>query len=192
MAMSYWGGFPTSVRVTSSTFVSNSAGSEGGALCVMSDSSVVVENSVAWGNTSVVGAQLALDSFVGGSVHPSLRVERCDVQGGQAAVSNSNGTLTWAAGNLSVDPQFADPDGPDNNPLTVVDNDYRPIAGSPVDDAGDNALVSPDFNDVDGDANTAEPTPLDLDLTPRFVEDLLAPNVGAGTPPLVDMGCYER
>jgi len=61
-----------------------------------------------------------------------------------------------------------------------------------VNDAGSNALVPADVNDVDGDGNTSEPTPLDLDLTARFVEDLLAPNVGVGTPPLVDMGCYER
>ena len=45
--------------------------------------------------------------------------------------------------------------------------------------------------DIDGDGDITEPTPLDLDLTPRFVDDPLAPDVGAGTPPLVDMGCYE-
>ena len=56
--------------------------------------------------------------------------------------------------------------------------------------AGDNALVPPDIND--GYGNAIEPTPLDLDIKARFVDDALAPNVGVGTPPLVDLGCYEH
>jgi hypothetical protein len=32
----------------------------------------------------------------------------------------------------------------------------------------------------------------DLAGQPRFVDDPAAPNIGAGTPPLVDMGAYER
>ena len=182
----------TDVRVADSTFVGNQATNEGGAVAIQTRSGCRVDNCVLWGNAAPFGPQLALDLKSSPFGAPNARVERSDVQGGQANVGNFGGTLTWAAGNLDVDPQFADPDGPDNNPLTVVDNDYRPIAGAPVNDAGSNALVPPDANDVDGDGNTTEPTPLDLDLTLRFVEDLLAPNVGAGTPPLVDMGCYER
>jgi predicted outer membrane repeat protein len=177
------------VWLRNSTFAGNQAGVSGGGLAVLSTGAKVrIGNCIAWDNLAPSGAQVALQ----GGVSTTLLVERSNVQGGQEAVFVSSATLTWGAGNLDIDPQFADPDGPDNDPLTFGNNDYRPIAGAPVNDAGSNALVPPDANDVDGDGNTSEPTPLDLDLTPRFVEDLLAPNVGAGTPPLVDMGCYER
>ncbi len=177
--------------VTGSTFVANLAGAEGGALSAEGESSTRLQNCIVWDNTAALGSQLAMiqKTYSG---PPALYVDRCDVQGGEASVYNLGGNLTWGTGDLDIDPQFADPDGPDNDPLTFFDNDYRPIAGSPVNDAGDNAFVPSDLNDVDGDGNTREPTPLDLDLARRFVEDLLAPNVGAGTPPLVDMGCYEH
>jgi hypothetical protein len=183
----------TNVRASASTFVGNQAGVEGGALAVHFRSYTQVENCIAWGNRADRGAQFALNDLgFAWFGKPFMNVERCDVEGGQAGVHLVGSVLHWGEGNLEVDPQFADPDGPDNNPLTLFDNDYRPIAGSPVNDAGDNALVPPDVHDMDGDGNTSEPTPLDLDLTRRFVEDLLAPNVGTGTPPLVDMGCYEH
>ena len=37
-----------------------------------------------------------------------------------------------------------------------------------------------------------EPVPLDLDLLPRFVDDPAVTDTGSGTPPLVDLGTYER
>jgi hypothetical protein len=54
-----------------------------------------------------------------------------------------------------------------------------------------NAAVPEDVFDLDGDGNTSEPTPLDLDRQARFVEDPNGPNTGNGTPPIVDMGAYE-
>jgi Right handed beta helix region len=178
--------------VTGSTFVANLAGAEGGALSAEGASTTRMENCIAWENSAPHGSQIAMVDKPYSFGPPVLSVDQCDVQGGEAGVYKPGSVLTWGAGNLDVDPQFVDPDGPDNDPLTFLDNDYRPIAGSPVNDAGDNALVPSDLNDVDSDGNTRESTPLDLDLTRRFVEDLLAPNVGAGIPPLVDMGCYER
>jgi hypothetical protein len=64
--------------------------------------------------------------------------------------------------------------------------------GSPCLDAGDNAGVAPDVLDLDGDANTSEPVPFDLDGGARFADVPSAPDVGAGVAPLVDMGSYER
>jgi hypothetical protein len=180
------------VWLRDSTFVGNQAGTSGGGLAVLHGSTFVrIGNCIAWDNQAPSGPQVALNKLQGGA-NPTLLVESSDVKGGPTAVFVSSGSLTWGVGNLDLDPQFLDADGPDNNPSTFEDNDYRPIAGAPGNDAGSNLLVLPDLTDIDGDGNTAEPTPLDLDLTLRFVEDLLAPNVGAGTPPLVDMGCYER
>ena len=66
------------------------------------------------------------------------------------------------------------------NPLFVgAPTDLRLDAGSPAIDAGNNAAVP-------GGVTT------DIAGRPRFFEDPGAPNVGAGTPPLVDMGANER
>jgi hypothetical protein len=123
----------------------------------------------------------------------SVRVERTDLRGGPASLILQGGsTAILGPGNLAVDPQFADADGPDNNPATFLDNDYRLGAASPCIDAGDNGLVLVDAFDLDGDGNTLEPTPFDLDLSPRFVDVPGVPDTGAGTAPIVDMGAYER
>jgi hypothetical protein len=51
--------------------------------------------------------------------------------------------------------------------------------------------VPSDFTDLDGDGDTGEPLPLDLDYNPRFVDDPGMPDDGNGDPPIVDMGAYE-
>jgi len=51
--------------------------------------------------------------------------------------------------------------------------------GSPSSDAGNNGALS-------GSVTT------DLDGNDRFIDDPTAPDTGTGTPPLVDMGAYER
>lgn len=123
----------------------------------------------------------------------SVRVERTDLRGGPASLILQGGsTAIQGPGNLDLDPLFADADGPDNDPATFLDNDYRLGAGSPCIDAGDNALVLIDVFDLDGDGDTLEPTPIDLDGLPRFVDDPAVPDTGAGTPPIVDLGAYER
>jgi Immunoglobulin I-set domain/PKD-like domain len=71
-------------------------------------------------------------------------------------------------GNVSGNPLFAGAPG-----------DLRLGSGSPAIDSGNNAAVP-------GGVTT------DVAGLPRFFDDPAAPNVGAGTPPLVDMGAYER
>jgi hypothetical protein len=179
-----------SLVVTDCTFVQNSATLEGGTLRVSTpgpSAPITMYDSIIWGSSAPLGATL-YQSGVG-----SVTVAWCDVQGGQAGFALAPASsFTYGPGNLDVDPLFVDIDGPDNNLLTFADNDYRLAAGSPCADAGDNALVAFDVVDIDGDGNTNEPTPFDLLLQPRFVEDPLAPNTGQGTPPLVDMGAFER
>jgi hypothetical protein len=179
-----------SLVVTDCTFVQNSATLEGGTLRVSTpglSAPITIYDSIIWSSSAPLGATL-YQSGVG-----SVTVARCDVQGGSSGFALAAGSsLTYGPGNLDLDPLFVDIDGPDNNLLTLADNDYRLAAGSPCVDAGDNALVALDVVDIDGDGNFSEPTPLDLFLRPRFVEDPLAPNVGQGTPPLVDLGALER
>jgi hypothetical protein len=90
---------------------------------------------------------------------------RC-IQGGNAG-----------AGNIAVDPLYLDADGRDAIPGTA-DDDLRLAAGSPAIDAGNDALVPAGVI-------------TDLEGLPRFVDDELTPDAGAGTPPIVDMGAYE-
>jgi hypothetical protein len=66
------------------------------------------------------------------------------------------------------------------NPLFLgAPGDLRLGSGSPAVDSGNNAAVP-------GGVTT------DVAGLPRFFDDPAAPNVGAGTPPIVDMGANER
>ena len=49
----------------------------------------------------------------------------------------------------------------------------------------------PDLADLDGDGDTAEFTPLDLDGNARFADDLGTADTGCGVPGVVDMGAFE-
>jgi hypothetical protein len=71
-------------------------------------------------------------------------------------------------GNISIDPRFVDPAGPDNNPGTYEDNDYRLLPSSPCIDAG---------NNLDGLPLT------DLAGHPRILFGRISPRV--------DLGAYE-
>jgi hypothetical protein len=70
-------------------------------------------------------------------------------------------------------------------------HDYHVHPASRVIDAADNAAAPDDELDLDGDGDTTEPIPVDLDGDPRFVDDPYRWDSGAGTPPIVDMGSYE-
>ncbi len=169
------------------TFVGNTATSfSGGA--VQSFRPVKLSNSIAWNNTAPNGAQLSATSSLA-----MLTVDRCNVQGGAAGVfTTSGGALNWGVGNLSLAPLFVDEDGPDNDPATYQDNDYRLLSTSPCVDSGDSSLVFADEFDLDGDGDVLEPTPYDLLGLARFYDTPTAPNTGVGRGAIVDMGCYEH
>jgi hypothetical protein len=153
------------------TIVGNVATSQGGGV---NANTSAIDNCLVWGNAAPLGAQIAV-------MTGTLNVRSCDVEGGQAGVHlASGGHLTWGAGNVDVDPLFTDADGLDDAIATFDDNDYRLGIGSPCIDAGDSALVSLDFLDLDGDSITNEPVPFDLDFLSRVV--------GA----FVDLGAYEK
>jgi hypothetical protein len=106
--------------------------------------------------------------------------------------------LYWGPGNIDADPCFVEPGYWDANGTPGdanddfwVDGNYRLLSNSPCIDAGDNNSVPPDYADLDGDDDTNEPTPFDLDGFPRFIDELCTTDTGKGTPPIVDMGAYE-
>jgi predicted outer membrane repeat protein len=186
-----WGG--RQMEVHNCDFSKNTAFQDGGAV-TNGSGELVVDNSILWDNTSYFLWENTWDDMVGSEL--SLRsgtvyVSYCDVLGGQEGMYISPGaTLIWDSSNINADPRFIDPDGPDNVAGTKDDN-LRLSGGSPCIDAGDNNAVPPDTADLDGDGNTTELTPFDLDENPRFVDDPNTTDTGNGTPPIVDMGAYE-
>lgn len=121
-----------------------------------------------------------------------IQVAYSNVRNGIAGIERVAGAFDWSNGNVSADPQFVNSIGPDGSYLTWSDNVYRLKPTSPCIDAGDNTIVPPDAADLDGDGDTAEPVPLELNGKPRFTDLPSAPDTGWGLPPLVDIGCYER
>jgi hypothetical protein len=114
-------------------------------------------NCILWGNTAPLGYHV-------GSM--AATVNYCDIQDGPNAIhSYNNGCVTWGVGNINADPLFANPNGPDGDPNTWQDNDYRLTAWSPCKNAGDprNLYVSQ----------------TDLDNQPRIMGGR------------IDMGAYE-
>jgi serine protease len=147
--------------VTNATFTANVAGRHGGAL-LHAGGTATLDNAILWSNE-------------GGEIHKLL---------GAASVSFSDVLGGWdgpGEGNIDADPMFVDPGA----------GDFRLASGSPCIDAADNAALPADDFDLDGDGDTDELIPFDLDGHPRLVDDPETQDTGHGEPPLVDMGAYE-
>ncbi len=149
----------------------------GGGIHVRDDSSVRLVNCVLWGNLGTFGDQIAVS--VGGIV----TVQYSDVQGGEAEVVliDNDGTVNWGEGNIDAEPLFVDPDN----------SDFRLSPDSSCIDAANNWGLPQDTTDLDGDGDTRELTPQDLDGNPRFNADPADFDPGCGVPVVVDMGAYE-
>ena len=160
--------YPNLINVT---FSGNTASDDGGAIMLSSvedDTPVVVRNSVFWGNTaSGDGNQI----YLSGSTE-ALLIAHSLVQGGvpRGAVNGGN--------NLDDNPLFIDANGADNL-IGTPDDNARLQSGSPAINVGDNEALSADEQDLDGDGDTTERLPLDLDGEAR---------IQSAT---VDIGTYE-
>lgn len=151
--------------ITNCTFTGN-ASANGGALVLAGlvlESYPVLTNCILWNDGP--------EEIVVGIGEPTITYS-C-VQGGWTGV-----------GNIDADPIFL-------GETLNGEADYSLHATSPCIDAGDNGAVPGDAADLDGDGNTAEVTPLDLEERLRFADRLSTPDTGSGTAPLVDMGAYE-
>ncbi len=157
--------------IINSTFFGNSASRGGGIYNWYSGPRLT--NCILWGNRDSGGmdesAQIDTTSI------PTRQpvVKYCCIQG----LTGKLGGM----GNIGENPLFVD--------STI--GDYHLLAISPCIDAGDNTAVPEDTTDLDGDGDTTEPVPLDLDGNPRFFDDPFTLDTGNGTPPIVDMGAYE-
>ncbi len=155
----------------------NTSGSAGGGATMegLSESSLV--NSIIWANSAPYSANLYV-----GSCPEGVTVAFSDCEGGEDAVGGQHeGVLHWGPGNIDADPLFVDSDNAD----------YRLRPGSPCIDAGCNCGVLPDVFDADGDGDTDEYVPFDLDGESRFFDDPNTPDGDGGLPPTVDIGAYE-
>ena len=83
---------------------------------------------------------------------------------------------------LDVDPFFKDADGQDDLPGTL-DDDLTLQDDSPAKDVGENGRLPLDEADLDGDGDTSELLPFDLDWNDR--------TIGDDEPPRVDLGALE-
>ncbi len=157
----------------------------------------VLADSLVVGNTAITGSGVRTESA-------NCRVFNCTIVGNTNSGASPGGGYSGAAGamiancivwgnapddfapglavaacfeTLDGDPLFADADGPDDDPTTWHDNNYRLLSGSPCVDAGDNTLVSGCWFDLDGRL--------------RRADDPNTPDGGVGDPPVVDIGAYE-
>ncbi|MCP4593571.1 MAG: hypothetical protein GY842_22770, partial [bacterium] len=160
----------TGVQITNSTFHGNQAGAggsgnvfgddgEGGGLYKWSGG-VTIVNSIFWAN-----------KVAGGSGTTSGE----QLNGGSVSFSCVRGWSGTSNGNTGADP--------------LLDSAFRLTTGSPCIDTGSYDGVANDRADWDGDSDTAEKVPFDLDGNDRIVDGPLpAPDAGTAT---VDMGAYE-
>ncbi len=162
------GSNPVLVNVT---FYGNSASDDGGGMANYGGSSTLA-NCILWGNTAPAGSQIS-------NWENTTTINHSLVEGSGGSGPGWDPSLgVDGGGNLDADPQFVDADGLDDVVGTPDDN-LRLASTSPAIDAGDNAALPPDSLDLDGDGDTGEPLPIDLDGRPRIVGGI------------VDMGAYE-
>ncbi|MDP2895852.1 MAG: choice-of-anchor Q domain-containing protein [bacterium] len=127
--------------IRNNLIIGNSAGEGGG----LYDSYPMLQNNVIAFNSATEGNGGGMSGFW------APYVSNCILWGNTAAgyfpQLDDSGVPTYCCiqdwtgggeGNISSDPGFVDPDGPDEDLSTYADNDFRLLSGSPCIDAGKN------------------------------------------------------
>ncbi|MFH1417701.1 MAG: hypothetical protein ABII12_05370 [Planctomycetota bacterium] len=188
--------FGTSDPVITSCVVSgNSAidGIGGGVYCENSNPTII--NTAISGNLAEYGGggiycayanPIIVNCILWGDSPDEINVNSGSPVAAHSDIEGGTGEPWFGPGCIDTAPLFTNPGS----------GDYRLQPGSLCIDAGDNNAVPPDEADLDEDGNTAEQTPFDLDLNPRFVDDPDTATTGVGSPEhpepeIVDMGAYE-
>jgi predicted outer membrane repeat protein len=176
------------------TFNRNMAeGKQAGQALAVTDAVATLANCIFWDHVNTTPPQIAVANTALGN--PLLIVSYCDVPGGEAEIMRKGAvTVTWGNGNLDANPGFKNPAGVDRV-VGTEDDDLHLPPGSPCVDAGDNASVPTDVDDLNSNGNRLERVPFDLDGKPRFVDRPDVPDTGVADAPLypwiVDLGAYE-
>jgi hypothetical protein len=157
----------SSPQLTNVTFSGNLA--DGGGAMYNDNSLPNMTNVILWGNKSNnnQGHQL-YNSFASPVLSYTL------IQNGANDIFNDSSTVTYGPGMVSSDPLFVAPITATVAPTTT--GDYRLAALSPAIDAGLNSAIT---------------LTTDLDGNHRFYDDGVI-DTGSGSPPLVDLGAFER
>jgi len=181
--LAYCGG-----TVRSNLIAGNSAGVVGGGLYVCDDT--IVNNTV---------VHNSCDYYGGGLGQCSGEIINCIVwantaQDGAQLYDSSTPAYSciqdWTAGgegNTDADPQFVEAAGPDGDPKTYEDNNYRLSPASPCIDAGDNSALAPLGLDLDGNLRiafggkslTVDMGAYEYNSAPFMITDVIAPVGGA-------------
>jgi hypothetical protein len=159
-------------------FVGNAAQSRGGAMYNRFGCEIQLTNTILRDNVADDGPQIAM------YIDTELDVSYCNIQGGRADMYVVESTVNFGEGNIDADPCFLMSGHWDVNGIWAQGN-YHLLAGSPCIDTADDAALPEDLYDLDGDANTAEPIPVDIDGRERIVDGDNDGNLA------VDMGAYE-
>ena len=155
------------IDFTNCTFYANTAGTNGGG--VFGQNSVLnLHNCIARANTDGNGGGFTAQAFADATTVIDPRYS--NIEG--VALTN---------GNIDEDPLFVELPSDGGDGWGNENDNYGSLhllPGSPCIDSGDNAALIPE-------------SITDLDGAPRLHDDTGMPDTGIGTPPIVDMGCYE-
>ena len=139
-------------------------------------------NGIVWGNAAPngPGAQIT-------STESALLVDHTLIEGGIAGPGVGGASPIQDEGNnLQGDPDFFNPEGPDNTAGTP-DDDLTLFASSPAADAGVSPVI--DLADLDSDGQVSDALSVDLDEDARVLDG--GPNLGAieslATPPVLNI-----
>lgn len=187
-----------------SIFTGNEAGGGGGALSLNNGSPTIANCTIAGNRVATnPGGALRLEnsnanlsnSIIHDNPSSGAMIQLLNSSAPIVSYSLVQGGWAGGTGNVDADPVFIQKPtpGPDGGWNAVGDDygDLHVYYFSPVIDAGNAAALPADLADVDGDLNTAEAIPLDIDGQTRRVEDLSMTNGPAAGAPPVDIGAFE-
>ena len=173
-------------QVLNCVFSNNTAIGDGGAIGHSGTGPIRVDSSVFYNNSAATGS--CIDSS------NSIETNNSIFWNNSTSLLSSVGTIDVrysiveggfpGDGNFDADPMFVDP----------INGDFNLANGSPAIDAGNNALLPRDLEDLNNNGIITDGYPFDMVGNPRHTQDLFVPDTGVADMlsfPL-DLGPLER